>query len=72
MIAGAPEVILLADHDFGGTPVRLKSRPGWAGIPAVKNDRMHAVDADVVNRPGPRIVEGIEMIAKLLYPERFR
>lgn len=72
VIAAAPDVILLADYDFGGTPARLRARPGWAAIPAVKNDRMHALDADLVNRPGPRIVEGMEMIAKALYPERFR
>ncbi|MFA7248036.1 MAG: helical backbone metal receptor [Dehalococcoidia bacterium] len=71
VIAGAPDVILLADHDYGGTPPQVRARPGWSAIPAVKNDRMYAVDADVVNRPGPRIVEGIEMMAKLLYPERF-
>ncbi|MEI7925169.1 MAG: helical backbone metal receptor [Chloroflexota bacterium] len=72
VIAGAPEVILLADAKFGGAPEKVKTRPGWSSIPAVKNDRLHPIEADVVNRPGPRIVEGLEQTAKLLYPERFR
>ena len=72
VIAAAPDVILLADHEYGGAPQQVKARPGWSAIPAVKNDRLHAVEGDLVNRPGPRIVEGIELMAKLLYPERFR
>ena len=72
VIAGAPEVILLADAQFGGAPEKVKARPGWSAIPAVKNGRLHPIEADVVNRPGPRIVEGLEQIAKLLYPERFK
>ena len=72
VIAAAPDVILLADHEFGGAPAQVKVRPGWGAIPAVKNDRLHAVEPDLVNRPGPRIVEGIELMAKLLYPDRFR
>ena len=72
VIAAAPDVILLADHEYGGAPPQVKARPGWGAIPAVRGDRLHAVDPDVVNRPGPRIVEAVEIIAKLLYPERFR
>ncbi len=71
VIAAAPEVILLADHDHGGTPEQVRARPGWSTIPAVRDGRMYPVDPDVVNRPGPRIVEGVEMMARLLYPARF-
>lgn len=71
VIAAAPDAILLADAKFGGSPAKVKARPGWSAIPAVQNDRLYAVDGDLVNRPGPRIVEGVELMAKLLYPERF-
>ena len=72
VIAAGPEVILLANHQFGGAPEQVKARPGWASIPAVKDGRLHPIDPDLVNRPGPRIVEGLELMARLLYPDRFR
>lgn len=72
VIAAAPEVILLADAQHGGAPEQVKARPGWAGIPAVKDNRLHPIDPDLVNRPGPRVVEGLELMARLMYPERFR
>ena len=38
---------------------------------AVKEGKVFAVDADTSNRPGPRIVEALEQIAKALHPEVF-
>lgn len=72
VIAAGPEVLLLADHQYGGTPERVRARPGWSTMPAVRDGRMYPVDADLVNRPGPRIVDGMEQVAKMLYPDRFR
>lgn len=66
-----PEVIILADEAAGATPQSVKERPGWDQISAVKNDRICTVDADLVSRPGPRIVEGLEALAQCLYPELF-
>lgn len=66
-----PEVIILADEEFGETPEAVKSRPGWDVISAVKNDRIHGIDPDTVSRPGPRVVDALEELARLLYPERF-
>lgn len=67
-----PEVIILADQGAEVTPETVKARPGWDQITAVKNDRICAVDPDIVSRPGPRVVEGLEALAKCLYPERFQ
>ena len=66
-----PEVIILANADAGESPETVGARPGWGVISAVKNDRIHAIDADILSRPGPRVVEGLEQLAGLLYPERF-
>ena len=72
LIAANPEVILLADAAFpGGEPETVAARPGWDAIDAVVNGRVYPVDPDIGNRPGPRIVEAIEQIAALLYPELF-
>jgi iron complex transport system substrate-binding protein len=39
---------------------------------AVKQERIYPVDGDLVNRPGPRIVQGLEKIAEIIHPELFR
>ncbi|MCL5961845.1 MAG: cobalamin-binding protein [Chloroflexi bacterium] len=67
-----PEVIILADHGLGATPESVKSRPGWQQITAVKTDRIVPLDPDLVNRPGPRVVNGLESLAKAIHPELFR
>ncbi len=65
-----PEVILLGDHPVGGTPDQVRARPGWSNISAVKSGRIvPIVDANLVNRAGPRAVDGLEEIARDLYPE---
>jgi iron complex transport system substrate-binding protein len=66
-----PEVIILADVVAGESPETVKARPGWGGISAVKNNRIYAIDPDIVSRPGPRLVDALETLAKLLYPDRF-
>ncbi len=62
-----PDVIIT----FHGGEKEILSRPGWSSISAVKNHRVHALDPDLTNRPGPRIFQGVKQIASLLYPELF-
>ena len=73
IIAKDPQVILLGDMNFGESPESVKARPGWSNISAVKNGRVIPIaDENIVSRPGPRIVEGLELIARALYPELFK
>jgi iron complex transport system substrate-binding protein len=73
IIAQDPQVILLGDMNFGETPASVKARPGWSNISAVKNGRIIPLaDENLVSRPGPRIVDGLEMLARALYPELFK
>jgi iron complex transport system substrate-binding protein len=72
-----PEVILVSPCGFK-TPkaleqaALLQSRPGWSGLPAVREGNVYAVDANAYfARPGPRLVEGVELLAHLLHPEHF-
>lgn len=68
----APQVILAADdHAPGFTAADLARRPGWGTVPAVRNGRVYLLPADPVNRTGPRLGEGIRLIAHALYPELF-
>ena len=66
-----PEVIILADEAAGITANDVKSRPGWAVIDAVKNNRICVVDPDIVSRAGPRIVDALDALAKCIYPDKF-
>jgi len=66
-----PEVIVLADMAAGESAETVRARPGWGSISAVKNDRIYVVDPDIVSRPGPRLVEALETLARLLYPNLF-
>lgn len=73
VIAANPEVILLVDggaRSGGQSAATVSARPGWGGIDAVRNRRIVALEPDIVNRPGPRIVDGFEAIARAIYGER--
>ncbi len=73
IIAADPEMIILADPEAGVTRDSVRGRAGWDKLSAVRNNRIIIVEnRDIIHRPGPRVVEGIEFLAKALYPDRFR
>lgn len=43
----------------------------WTSLSAVKDQRLRAVSSDALNRPGPRVVDGLEQLARLIHPESF-
>ncbi len=73
----APEVIVLMPCGFDiertMREVPLLTRlPGWADIPAVKQGRVYGVNGSAYfNRSGPRLVDGLQLLAKILHPELF-
>ena len=69
-----PEMIILGDTTgvyHAQTPERVLRRPGWEQITAVRRRAVYAVDGTLVSRPGPRIVEGLEALARIIHPDRF-
>ena len=64
IVATNPQVIILGDSNFGTTPDSVKARPGWSTIDAVKNNMIFPFDDNLVSRPGPRLVDGLEQLAK--------
>jgi len=67
-----PDVIVLADHNYGQTSEMVAERPGWEDINAVKEGNVIEItNDDIVSRPGPRIVEGLEFLAKAFHPDLF-
>ena len=68
LVDADPEVILLGDAAYGVTAEQVKAREGWAGMTAVKEGRIVAVDDIVVTRPGPRLAEGLRALIKAIHP----
>lgn len=68
IIAADPDVIILADEEFGTTVESVKARPGWDAMTAVRENRIFGIDPDIISRPGPRIVDALEQVFQRLYP----
>jgi iron complex transport system substrate-binding protein len=66
VISQNPDIIFLADANYGETPELVAARPGWSEIAAVQNGHVIPVDADVASRWGPRIVQYVELVAGAL------
>jgi len=74
VVAAQPDVLIAAPCGYSAEQARQEYRsmsfpPGWEEIPAVRNGQVYSLDANsYFSRPGPRLVTGIEILAKLLHP----
>ena len=67
-----PQLILLGDAPFGQSYETVAARPGWNAVEAVqKRAVVGLADPDVTSRAGPRLVDGLELVAKAIHPEIF-
>lgn len=66
ILSADPQVILLGDAAYGITPEMVAERSGWSGISAVSDTRVYPFDDNLVSRPGPRLVDGLELIAEII------
>ena len=71
IVATNPTMIILGDSNFGTTVEAVKARAGWENIAAVQEGQIFPFDDNLVSRPGPRLVDGLEQLAKLLHPGLF-
>ena len=74
LVNSDPEIIIV-DSMMGTaviSPDEIKELPGWKDTTAVKQNNIFVVNGDLVNRSGPRIVEGLEAIARIIHPEMFQ
>jgi iron complex transport system substrate-binding protein len=67
-----PDFILLGDAIWGVTAEQVAARAGWEGLTAVKEGRVLPFNDDLVSRPGPRLVDGLEELARLIHPELYK
>ncbi len=64
-----PDIYIINSHAH--TPEEVKKRPGYSGLKAVQNNRVYSIEDDLVTLPGPRIVEGLEQVARAIHPELY-
>jgi len=75
VVDAAPEIIIVAPCGFGldgalEQAASLAAREHWNDLPAVRNRRVYAVEANAYfARPGPRLIDGVELLAHLIHPE---
>ncbi len=73
IVTADPTVILTtAEADDATSLVNFSKRAGWDKLTAMKNKRVVVLNPDLTNRPGPRAADGVEAIARALYPDLFK
>jgi iron complex transport system substrate-binding protein len=73
LLSRQPDVIVLGDYTYGGvTAEQVRARAGWDALSAVQQNMVFTFDDNLVSRPGPRLVDGLEAMAKLLHPDLIR
>ena len=74
VVAADPDIIILS-ASMGSAATRieaLRQHPIWREMTAVKQSRVYTVDSNLVNRSGPRIVQALQEIARMIHPELFK
>ena len=74
IVSRNPQIILVSsvDPDTVGRDVeRLRNTPGWEEVDAIVSGRVYHIDLDILGRPGPRLIDGLEILAKTFHPDRF-
>lgn len=64
-----PDFIILGDALYGVTIESIAERAGWADLTAVQENQIFVFDDNLASRPGPRLVDGLEELLKILHPE---
>ena len=70
ILSKAPEMIIMTSmegkQDY---PNLVEKWRNWKSIPAVKRNAIYVVDSNLVDRPTPRLIEGLEVIVRIIHPE---
>ncbi|HET7521194.1 MAG TPA: ABC transporter substrate-binding protein [Candidatus Limnocylindria bacterium] len=74
LVTADPQVIVLGDaaYDSSITAESVQARQGWEDMTAVQDGRVLPLPEDIlITRPGPRIVDGLEALARAIHPDAF-
>lgn len=69
LVAADPQVIVLGDSAYGTTAAIVAARPGWNAMTAVRDGAIEPIDDLIVSRPGPRLVDGLRLLALAIHPD---
>jgi iron complex transport system substrate-binding protein len=70
-VASRPEAVIMLSGGAMGAAANTKVAAALKNSPAVQHGRVYLIDGDLLTRPGPRLVDGLEQIAHALHPEAF-
>jgi iron complex transport system substrate-binding protein len=71
VIAAAPDIILASWCGKKVVPEKIRARPGWSEIPAVRNNHIVEIKSPLILQPGPAaLTDGLDAIVKALWPAR--
>jgi iron complex transport system substrate-binding protein len=74
LVSADPQLIILGDSSYDSTitATSVADRPGWGEMTAVHDGHVVPYPDDLVTtRPGPRVVDGLEALARVVHPEAF-
>lgn len=64
-----PDIYIINDHAH--TPEEVINRPGYGGLKAVRENHVYSIEDNLVTLPGPRLIEGLEEMARIIHPDLF-
>lgn len=65
IIEGNPDIVICSE--YYGTPEEIKKATGYKDLPAIQNGNLYPIDNNLLDRAGPRVVEGIEALYEIFY-----
>ena len=72
VISANPQYIIITEDPlYGGNVAAVYKRPNWGGIAALQAHHVYRINTNVVGRPGPRLVEGLQCLAQIIHPDKF-
>lgn len=69
LLEADPDVYIVNTHSH--TPANVKNRNGYDVLSAVQNNKVFSIDENLISRAGPRVIQGLEEMAKIIHPEIF-
>jgi iron complex transport system substrate-binding protein len=72
VLSGNPDLILCPTTHFEKVDIsKMAKRPGWDRLSAIRNERVFLIDGDQVSRCGPRMLDALQKIIEVAYPQPF-
>jgi iron complex transport system substrate-binding protein len=69
VVAGNPDVVICSEH--WGVPEQLRQAHGYKDLEAIREGRLRPVNNNTIDRPGPRLAQGLQELAAAIHPDLF-